>query len=132
MRGRWVGTLQEHIRDQLVFGRRRFGPGSHCQKHGVLELKGNKSKVYAAINTDQIWLYKSEQVRMDAITQTGQQVLTFHVFVQCFRNGIGITLIEARGATIRDGKHKSFDLITPYRTFRYDITTATVNRSGDS
>ncbi|XP_028272067.1 arf-GAP with Rho-GAP domain, ANK repeat and PH domain-containing protein 3 isoform X2 [Parambassis ranga] len=98
LRRRWVSTLQEHVRDQLVFGRRRFGPGSHCQKHGALELKGTKSKVYAAINTDQIWLYKSEQ---------------------CFRNGIGITVIEARGATIRDGKHKSFDLITPYKTFSF-------------
>ncbi|XP_036932489.1 arf-GAP with Rho-GAP domain, ANK repeat and PH domain-containing protein 3 isoform X2 [Acanthopagrus latus] len=98
LRRRWVGTLQEHVRDQLVFGRRCFGPGSHCQKHGVFELKGTKSKVYAAINTEQIWLYKSEQ---------------------CFRNGIGITLIEARGATIRDGKHKSFDLITPYKTFSF-------------
>ncbi|XP_038142613.1 arf-GAP with Rho-GAP domain, ANK repeat and PH domain-containing protein 3 [Cyprinodon tularosa] len=98
LRRRWVATLQEHVRDHQVFGRRRFGPGSHCQKHGVLELKGTKSKVYAAINTDQIWLYKSEQ---------------------CFRNGIGITVIEARGATIRDGKHRSFDLITPYKTFSF-------------
>ncbi|XP_033489358.2 arf-GAP with Rho-GAP domain, ANK repeat and PH domain-containing protein 3 [Epinephelus lanceolatus] len=98
LRRRWVGTMQEHVRDQLVFGRRRFGPGSHCQRHGVLELKGTKSKVYAAINTEQIWIYKSEQ---------------------CFRNGIGITVIEARGSTIRDGKHKSFDLITPYKTFSF-------------
>ena len=64
LRRRWVCTLQEHVRDQLVFGRRRFGPGSHCQRHGVLELKGTKSKVYAAINTEQIWLYKSEQVTL--------------------------------------------------------------------
>ncbi|XP_041653193.1 arf-GAP with Rho-GAP domain, ANK repeat and PH domain-containing protein 3 [Cheilinus undulatus] len=98
LKRRWVGTLQEHVRDQLVFGRRRFGPGSHCQKHGLLELKGTKSKVYAAIMTDQIWLYKSEQ---------------------CFRNGIGITVIEARGSTIRDGKHKSFELITPYKNFSF-------------
>uniref|UniRef100_A0A3Q3IE47 ArfGAP with RhoGAP domain, ankyrin repeat and PH domain 3 n=1 Tax=Monopterus albus TaxID=43700 RepID=A0A3Q3IE47_MONAL len=98
LRRRWVSTLQEHVRDQMVFGRRHFGPGSHCQKHGVLELKGTKSKVYAAINTDQIWLYKSEQ---------------------CFRTGIGITVIEARGATIRDGKNKSFDLITPYKGFSF-------------
>uniref|UniRef100_UPI003AABC3CA arf-GAP with Rho-GAP domain, ANK repeat and PH domain-containing protein 3 n=1 Tax=Centroberyx gerrardi TaxID=166262 RepID=UPI003AABC3CA len=98
LRQRWVGTLQDRVKEQLVFGRPRFGPGTHCQKHGVLELKGTKSKVYAAINTEQIWLYKSEQ---------------------CFRNGIGITLIEARGATIRDGKHKSFDLITPYKTFSF-------------
>uniref|UniRef100_H3BWD9 ArfGAP with RhoGAP domain, ankyrin repeat and PH domain 3 n=1 Tax=Tetraodon nigroviridis TaxID=99883 RepID=H3BWD9_TETNG len=98
LRQRWVGTLQEHVKDQLVFGRRRFGPGPHCQKQGVLELKGTKSKVYAAIITEEIWLYKSEQ---------------------CFRNGIGITLIEAHGATIRDGKPKSFDLITPHRTFSF-------------
>lgn len=63
LRRRWVATLQEHVRDQLVFGRRRFGPGSHCQKQGVLELKGTKSKVYAAIIMEEIWLYKSEQVR---------------------------------------------------------------------
>ncbi|KAM9376550.1 arf-GAP with Rho-GAP domain, ANK repeat and PH domain-containing protein 3 [Pholidichthys leucotaenia] len=98
LRQRWVSTLQEHVRDQMVFGRQRFGPGSHCQKHGILELKGTKSKVYTAINTDQIWLHKSEQ---------------------CFRNGIGITVIEARGSTIRDGKHKSFDLITPFKTFSF-------------
>ncbi|XP_029368834.1 arf-GAP with Rho-GAP domain, ANK repeat and PH domain-containing protein 3 isoform X2 [Echeneis naucrates] len=98
LRRRWVSTLQEHVQEQLVFGRRRFGPGSHCQKHGALELKGTKSKVYAAINTDQIWLHKSEQ---------------------CFRSGIGITVIEARGSTIRDGKHRSFELITPYKTFSF-------------
>lgn len=60
-----MSILQEHVRDQLVFGQRRFGPGSHCQKHGALELKGTKSKVYAAINTDQIWLHKSEMVRQE-------------------------------------------------------------------
>ncbi|KAG7518797.1 arf-GAP with Rho-GAP domain, ANK repeat and PH domain-containing protein 3 isoform X1 [Solea senegalensis] len=98
LRRRWVSTLQEHVRDQQVFGRRRFGPGSHCQKHGALELKGTKSKVYVAVNTDQIWIHKSEQ---------------------CFRNGIGITVIEARGSTIRDGKHKSFDLITPFKSFSF-------------
>ncbi|XP_077465087.1 arf-GAP with Rho-GAP domain, ANK repeat and PH domain-containing protein 3 isoform X2 [Stigmatopora argus] len=96
LRRRWMSTLQDHVRDQLVFGRGWLGPGPHCQKHGFLELKGTKSKVYVAINTEQIWLYKSQQ---------------------CFRAGIGIAAIEARGATIRDGKHRSFDLITPYRTF---------------
>lgn len=119
----WVSTLQEHVRDQLVFGRRRFGPGAHCQKHGGLELKGTKSKVYTAINTDQIWLYKSEQVRAPPVDflwlSQGPVTISLPMFLQCFRNGIGITVIEARGATIRDGKHKSFDLITPYKTFRW-------------
>lgn len=62
LRRRWLVTLQQHVQDQLAFGRRRFGPGRHCQKHGVLELKGVKSKVYAAINTEQIWIYKNQQV----------------------------------------------------------------------
>uniref|UniRef100_A0AAZ3RTC8 ArfGAP with RhoGAP domain, ankyrin repeat and PH domain 3 n=1 Tax=Oncorhynchus tshawytscha TaxID=74940 RepID=A0AAZ3RTC8_ONCTS len=97
-RHQWCSTLQGRVKEQLVFGRPRFGPGSHCQRSGPLELKGTKSKVYVAINTEQVWLYKTEQ---------------------CFRNGIGITLIEARGATIRDAKGKSFDLITPYKTFSF-------------
>uniref|UniRef100_A0A672NLQ3 Arf-GAP with Rho-GAP domain, ANK repeat and PH domain-containing protein 3-like n=1 Tax=Sinocyclocheilus grahami TaxID=75366 RepID=A0A672NLQ3_SINGR len=97
-RSKWCSTLQERVKEQLVFGRPRFGPGNHCQKIGFLELKGTKSKIYTAIIMEQIWLYKSEQ---------------------CFKNGIGITVIEARGATIRDGKGKSFDLITPYKTFSF-------------
>ncbi|RXN35229.1 arf-GAP with Rho-GAP ANK repeat and PH domain-containing 3-like protein [Labeo rohita] len=97
-RSKWCSTLQERVKEQLVFGRPRFGPGSHCQKSGFLELKGTKSKIYTAIIMEQIWLYKNEQ---------------------CFKNGIGITVIEARGATIRDGKGKSFDLITPYKTFSF-------------
>ncbi|XP_030621629.1 arf-GAP with Rho-GAP domain, ANK repeat and PH domain-containing protein 3 [Chanos chanos] len=97
-RSKWCSTLQERVKEQLVFGRPRYGPGSHCQKSGFLELKGTKSKVYAAIYTDQVWLYKNEQ---------------------CFKNGIAITLIESRGATIRDNKNKSFDLITPYKTFNF-------------
>ncbi|KAL6480397.1 hypothetical protein MHYP_G00114300 [Metynnis hypsauchen] len=97
-RSKWCSVLQERVKEQMVFGRPRFGPGSHCQKSGFLELKGTKSKIYTAIITEQIWLYKSEQ---------------------CFKTGIGISVIEARGATIRDGKGKSFDLITPYKTFSF-------------
>jgi len=61
-RSKWCSILQERVKEQLVFGRPRFGPGSHCQKSGFLELKGTKSKIYAAIIMEQIWLYKSEQV----------------------------------------------------------------------
>ncbi len=61
-RSKWCSTLQERVKEQLVFGRPRFGPGSHCQKSGSLELKGTKSKIYTAIIMEQIWLYKSEQV----------------------------------------------------------------------
>ncbi|CAL8328923.1 unnamed protein product [Gadus morhua 'NCC'] len=98
LRLRWVSTLQERVKRELVFGRQRYRPGALCQKHGFLELKGTKARVYTAIATEHIWLYKSEQ---------------------CFQDGIGITLIEARGSTIRDAKHKSFELITPYKTFGF-------------
>ncbi|XP_031442972.1 arf-GAP with Rho-GAP domain, ANK repeat and PH domain-containing protein 3 isoform X2 [Clupea harengus] len=97
-RSKWCSTLQERVKEQLVFGRPRFGTGSHCQKSGSLEFKGTKSKVYVAVNTEQVWIYKSEQ---------------------CFKNGIGISVIESRGATIRDGKGRSFDLITPYKIFSF-------------
>lgn len=61
-RSKWCSVLQEWVKEQMVFGRPRFGPGNHCQKNGFLELKGIKSKIYAAIITEQIWLYKNEQV----------------------------------------------------------------------
>lgn len=35
---------------------------AHCQKSGTLELKGQKSKVFAALSLTEMWLYKSEQV----------------------------------------------------------------------
>ncbi|XP_041078962.1 arf-GAP with Rho-GAP domain, ANK repeat and PH domain-containing protein 3-like isoform X1 [Polyodon spathula] len=97
-RNEWSSTLQNRVKDQLVFSRPRFGPGSHCQKSGYLELKGTKSKVYVAINTDQVWLHKNEQG---------------------FKNGIGITLIDVRGSTIRDNKSKSFELISPFKVFSF-------------
>lgn len=61
-RSKWCSVLQEWVKEQMVFGRPRFGPGSHCQKNGFLEFKGIKSKIYAAIISEQIWLYKNEQV----------------------------------------------------------------------
>nr|XP_015205365.1 PREDICTED: arf-GAP with Rho-GAP domain, ANK repeat and PH domain-containing protein 3 isoform X1 [Lepisosteus oculatus]XP_015205366.1 PREDICTED: arf-GAP with Rho-GAP domain, ANK repeat and PH domain-containing protein 3 isoform X1 [Lepisosteus oculatus] len=94
----WCRTLQNRVKDQQVTSRHRFGPGSHCQKSGYLELKGTKSKIYVAINTDQVWLHKNEQ---------------------CFKNGIGITLIDVRGSTIRDNKSKTFELITPHKIFSF-------------
>ncbi|KAK1161230.1 hypothetical protein AOXY_G20170 [Acipenser oxyrinchus oxyrinchus] len=97
-RNEWSSTLQNRVKDQLVFCRPRFGPGSHCQKSGYLELKGTKSKIYVAINTDQVWLHKNEQG---------------------FKNGIGITLIDVHGSTIRDSKSKSFELISPFKVFSF-------------
>ncbi|KAG2456051.1 ARAP3 protein, partial [Polypterus senegalus] len=97
-RNHWCKTLQDRVKDKLVSAKPRLGLGSQCQKSGYLELKGTKSKIYTAIINDKVWLYKNEQ---------------------CFKNGIGITLIDIRGATIRESKHKTFELITPFKTFSF-------------
>jgi len=42
-----------------------------------------------------------------------------HSELQFFKMGIGICLIEMRGSTIREAKNRSFELITPFKIFRY-------------
>ncbi|KFQ73508.1 Arf-GAP with Rho-GAP domain, ANK repeat and PH domain-containing protein 3, partial [Phaethon lepturus] len=98
-RNEWCSTLQKKVTDQRLVGSRpRPANTAHCQKSGTLELKGQKSKVFAALSLPEMWLYKSEQF---------------------FKMGIGICLIEMRGSTIREAKNRSFELITPFKIFRY-------------
>ncbi|KFP88128.1 Arf-GAP with Rho-GAP domain, ANK repeat and PH domain-containing protein 3, partial [Apaloderma vittatum] len=98
-RNEWCSTLQKKVMDQRLVGSRpRPTNTAHCQKSGTLELKGQKSKVFAALTLPEMWLYKSEQF---------------------FKMGIGICLIEMRGSTIREAKNRSFELITPFKIFRY-------------
>ncbi|KFR02478.1 Arf-GAP with Rho-GAP domain, ANK repeat and PH domain-containing protein 3, partial [Opisthocomus hoazin] len=98
-RNEWCSTLQKKVMDQRLVGSRpRPTNTAHCQKSGTLELKGQKSKVFAALSLPEMWLYKSEQF---------------------FKMGIGICLIEMRGSTIREAKNRSFELITPFKIFRY-------------
>ncbi|KFQ36657.1 Arf-GAP with Rho-GAP domain, ANK repeat and PH domain-containing protein 3, partial [Merops nubicus] len=98
-RNEWCSTLQKKVMDQRLVGSRpRPANTAHCQKSGTLELKGQKSKVFAALSLPEMWLYKSEQF---------------------FKMGIGICFIEMRGSTIREAKNRSFELITPSKTFRY-------------
>lgn len=42
-----------------------------------------------------------------------------HSELQFFKMGIGICVIEMRGSTIREAKNRSFELITPFKIFRY-------------
>lgn len=42
-----------------------------------------------------------------------------HSELQFFKMGIGICLIEMRGSTIREAKNRGFELITPFKIFRY-------------
>lgn len=63
-RNEWCSTLQKKVTDQRLVGSRpRPANTAHCQKSGTLELKGQKSKVFAALSLPEMWLYKSEQVR---------------------------------------------------------------------
>uniref|UniRef100_A0A8C0BEE2 ArfGAP with RhoGAP domain, ankyrin repeat and PH domain 3 n=1 Tax=Buteo japonicus TaxID=224669 RepID=A0A8C0BEE2_9AVES len=98
-RNEWCSTLQKKVTDQRLVGSRpRPTNTAHCQKSGILELKGQKSKVFAALSLPEMWLYKSEQF---------------------FKMGIGICLIEMRGSTIREAKNRSFELITPSKIFSF-------------
>ncbi|KFO58557.1 Arf-GAP with Rho-GAP domain, ANK repeat and PH domain-containing protein 3, partial [Corvus brachyrhynchos] len=98
-RNEWCSTLQKKVMEQRLVGSRpRPANTAHCQKSGTLELKGQKSKVFAALSLPEMWLYKSEQF---------------------FKMGIAVCFIEMRGSTIREAKSRSFELITPFKTFRY-------------
>ncbi|NXX56829.1 ARAP3 protein, partial [Scopus umbretta] len=98
-RNEWCSTLQKKVTDQRLVGSRpRPTNTAHCQKSGTLELKGQKSKVFAALSLPEMWLYKSEQF---------------------FKMGIGICLIEMRGSTIREAKNRGFELITPFKIFSF-------------
>ncbi|KAM6251795.1 arf-GAP with Rho-GAP domain, ANK repeat and PH domain-containing protein 3 [Porphyrio hochstetteri] len=98
-RNEWCSTLQKKVTDQRLVGSRPRPPNTaHCQKSGTLELKGQKSKVFAALSLPEMWLYKSEQF---------------------FKMGIGICFIEMRGSTIREAKNRSFELITPFKIFSF-------------
>ncbi|NXK16744.1 ARAP3 protein, partial [Arenaria interpres] len=98
-RNEWCSTLQKKVTEQRLVGSRpRPANTAHCQKSGTLELKGQKSKVFAALSLPEMWLYKSEQF---------------------FKMGIAICVIEMRGSTIREAKNRSFELITPSKIFSF-------------
>ncbi|XP_065546431.1 arf-GAP with Rho-GAP domain, ANK repeat and PH domain-containing protein 3 isoform X2 [Lathamus discolor] len=98
-RNEWCSTLQKKVTEQRLVGSRpRPANTAHCQKSGTLELKGQKSKVFATLSLPEMWLYKSEQF---------------------FKMGIGICVIEMRGSTIREAKNRSFELITPSKIFSF-------------
>ncbi|NXX17756.1 ARAP3 protein, partial [Podargus strigoides] len=98
-RNEWCSTLQKKVTEhRLVGSQPRPANTAHCQKSGTLELKGHKSKVFAALSLPEMWLYKSEQF---------------------FKMGIAICFIEMRGSTIREAKNRSFELITPFKIFSF-------------
>ncbi|XP_063784629.1 arf-GAP with Rho-GAP domain, ANK repeat and PH domain-containing protein 3 isoform X1 [Pseudophryne corroboree] len=95
----WCSTIQNRVKEQRMFNPRAR---SSCvftgQRSGYLELKGFKSKIFAVLTTDELWVHKNEQY---------------------FRMGIGMFVIEMHGSTIRDARNKTFELITPHKTFSF-------------
>ncbi|XP_061441954.1 arf-GAP with Rho-GAP domain, ANK repeat and PH domain-containing protein 3 isoform X2 [Rhineura floridana] len=98
-RNEWCRILQQKVTEQrLLSPRPCLSSSAHLHKFGYLELKGYKSKLYVALLLAEMWLYKSEQL---------------------FKMGIAICLIEMHGATIREAKGRTFELITPFKIFSF-------------
>ncbi|CAH2275907.1 arf-GAP with Rho-GAP domain, ANK repeat and PH domain-containing 3 isoform X1 [Pelobates cultripes] len=97
-RNEWCSTIQNRVKEQcMLFPRTRQGTFS-CKRSGYLELKGHKSKIFAVLTTDELWIHKNEQF---------------------FKMGIGIFVIDMHGSTIRCARNKNFELITPQKIFSF-------------
>ncbi|KAM3926368.1 arf-GAP with Rho-GAP domain, ANK repeat and PH domain-containing protein 3 [Leptodactylus fuscus] len=96
-RSEWCSTIQNRVKEQRMLNQHPRSTGIFSRA-GYLELKGYKSKVFAVLTADELWLHKNEQF---------------------FKMGIGMFVIEMHGSTIRDGRNKTFELITPHKTFSF-------------
>uniref|UniRef100_A0A8C5KJ09 ArfGAP with RhoGAP domain, ankyrin repeat and PH domain 3 n=1 Tax=Jaculus jaculus TaxID=51337 RepID=A0A8C5KJ09_JACJA len=93
-RDTWCSTLQSCLKEQRLLGNPRPPHPPRPVRTGMLELRGHKAKVFAALSPGELALYKSEQA---------------------FSLGIGICFIELQGCSVREIKSRSFDLLTPHR-----------------
>lgn len=62
-RDTWCSTLQSCLREQRLLGHPRAPQLPRPLRTGMLELRGHKAKVFAALSPGELALYKSEQVR---------------------------------------------------------------------
>ncbi|XP_018107585.1 arf-GAP with Rho-GAP domain, ANK repeat and PH domain-containing protein 3 isoform X2 [Xenopus laevis] len=98
-RNEWCSTIQNRVKEhRMIFPRLRLGCSSSCQRSGYLELKGYKSKIFAVLTTDELWIHKNEQL---------------------FKMGIGMFVIKMHGSTIRDVRNKNFELVTMQKIFSF-------------
>ncbi|XP_015453650.1 arf-GAP with Rho-GAP domain, ANK repeat and PH domain-containing protein 3 isoform X1 [Pteropus alecto] len=97
-RDTWCSTLQSCLKEQRLLGHPRPPQPPRPLRTGMLELRGHKAKVFAALSPGELALYKSEQA---------------------FSLGIGICFIELQGCSVRETKSRSFDLLTPHRCFSF-------------
>ncbi|XP_044895724.1 arf-GAP with Rho-GAP domain, ANK repeat and PH domain-containing protein 3 isoform X3 [Felis catus] len=107
-RDTWCSTLQSCLREQRLLGHPRPPQPPRPLRTGMLELRGHKAKVFAALSPGELALYKSEQA---------------------FSSGIGICFIELQGCSVRETKSRSFDLLTPHRCFSFTAESGGARQS---
>ncbi|XP_056677673.1 arf-GAP with Rho-GAP domain, ANK repeat and PH domain-containing protein 3 isoform X2 [Monodelphis domestica] len=120
-RDNWCSTLQSRLKEQRLLGNPRPPHPPRPLRTGTLELRGHKAKVFAALSPGELGLYKSEQLLTSRwIPDTTSSTLP----LQSFSLGIGICFIELRGCSVRETKNRSFDLLTPHRSFSFTAESA--------
>ncbi|XP_017387737.1 arf-GAP with Rho-GAP domain, ANK repeat and PH domain-containing protein 3 isoform X2 [Cebus imitator] len=107
-RDTWCSTLQSCLKEQRLLGHPRPPQPPRPLRTGMLELRGHKAKVFAALSPGELALYKSEQA---------------------FSLGIGICFIELQGCSVRETKSRSFDLLTPHRCFSFTAESGGTRQS---
>ncbi|KAF4015180.1 hypothetical protein G4228_006339 [Cervus hanglu yarkandensis] len=107
-RDMWCSTLQSCLKEQRLLGHPRPPQPPRPLRTGMLELRGHKAKVFAALSPGELALYKSEQA---------------------FSLGIGICFIELQGCSVRETKSRSFDLLTPHRCFSFTAESGGARQS---
>uniref|UniRef100_A0A8C9AC24 Arf-GAP with Rho-GAP domain, ANK repeat and PH domain-containing protein 3 n=1 Tax=Prolemur simus TaxID=1328070 RepID=A0A8C9AC24_PROSS len=107
-RDTWCSTLQSCLKEQRLLGHPRSPHPPRPLRTGMLELRGHKAKVFAALSPGELALYKSEQA---------------------FSLGIGICFIELQGCSVRETKSRSFDLLTPHRCFSFTAESGGARQS---
>ncbi|XP_053769212.1 arf-GAP with Rho-GAP domain, ANK repeat and PH domain-containing protein 3 isoform X2 [Desmodus rotundus] len=107
-RDTWCSTLQSCLKEQRLRGHPRAPQLPRPLRTGMLELRGQKAKVFATLSPGELALYKSEQA---------------------FSLGIGICFIELQGCSVRETKSRSFDLLTPHRCFSFTAESGGARQS---
>ncbi|ELV14082.1 Arf-GAP with Rho-GAP domain, ANK repeat and PH domain-containing protein 3 [Tupaia chinensis] len=107
-RDAWCSALQSCLKEQRLLGHPRPPQPPRPLRTGMLELRGHKAKVFAALSPGELALYKSEQA---------------------FSLGIGICFIELQGCSVRETKSRSFDLLTPHRCFSFTAESGGARQS---
>ncbi|KAM5181387.1 arf-GAP with Rho-GAP domain, ANK repeat and PH domain-containing protein 1 isoform 2-T2 [Mantella aurantiaca] len=95
-RNDWMRAVQQILDERKV--KTSILTLENTDKAGLLEMKGFKPKVFVAVAADKVYLYKN-----------GED----------YYSGVGITSIDMNVGTVKEVDRRSFDLITPHRSFSF-------------